>query len=146
VCKALDEITNEQWEEQVKKTDTLVAWKNWMTGAMAAIGLVLGLGIWVVKDSVNNANRANEKIVEAVYSLEREMAVFRQEVKPFVSAGPRFTQEDYDRNIRADLADFKETLPPAETKQQIANIEDRLNFKRELIAELKKRIEALEAK
>lgn len=142
VCDALNNVTDEQWDKQCKKTDTLLAWKNWMTGAMAALGLVMTIGIFVVNRSFERADKGKiemvsttKELAKAITALDKSLSVFRQEVQPFITAGPRFTKHDYEVLSKAQLAEVKEWVreelqqyPPQWLQDQVKSIDRRVEL------------------
>ena len=164
MCEALEKVSEHSWNEvadriakieevqqaqvakQIATDKTLSKWTGIVIGVMALVGLVMTGGMWVLNRSVTRNDKAMEDLSLSVRSFTTELAVFRQEVKPFITAGPRFTSKDYEQRIRADLSDFRDSLPPPEVKQKMKNIEERLDHKKELIQALERRIEVLEHK
>lgn len=144
MCAALNHVTEDEWHDQVKKVDALLACKNWMTGAIAALAAVIGVGMWMVNRSVSVNDSTMTRLTDGVTGLTTEMAVFRQEVKPFIQAGPRFTAQDYEQRIAADLARFRDTLPSPEMRQQMKNMEQQLAFLQSQINSLSSLLESFE--
>ena len=144
MCDALEKLSEEEGRTLQQDVAKLVAWKNRVSGALLLASALMVIGMWILNRSVARNDDTMEKLTTTLVDLRIELAGFREEVQPFIAAGPRFTAEDYRVRIKADLAEFKETLPPEATKQQMENIKNATEFNRTSLESMMRRIEALE--
>ena len=144
MCNALEKLSEEEGRTLQQDVAKLVAWKNRVSGALLLASALMVIGMWILNRSVARNDDTMEKLTTTLVDLRIELAGFREEVQPFIAAGPRFTAEDYRVRIKADLAEFKETLPPEATKQQMENIKNATEFNRTSLESMNRRIEALE--
>ena len=144
MCEALEKLSEEEGRTLQQDVAKLVAWKNRVSGALLLASALMVIGMWILNRSVARNDDTMEKLTTTLVDLRIELAGFREEVQPFIAAGPRFTAEDYRVRIKADLAEFKETLPPEAARQQTENIKNATEFNRTSLESMMRRIEALE--
>lgn len=119
MCSALKMLSEEEAREMKTAIDDLVAWKSRVTGGLFIVAAIMGLVGWMV----NRTFEKSDDMTKAIISLEKEVAVFRQEVQPFITAGPRFTSENYDRRIAVDTAALKDWVRQEFEKREQKNHE-----------------------
>ena len=155
MCKDLEKLTEQEGVELKQTVDSIAGWRNKVLGGVAVavvlLALVAGVISWTftrmmtqAENAIHELSVSNTEMTKSVSKLNTDFLVFQKEVQPFITAGPRFTQTDYDRNIKASLAEFKETLPPDGTRMTLKNLEASDQNIRSAADSNQRRIEALE--
>jgi hypothetical protein len=148
MCKALENVEDLEWQEVKSQISSINKWRYSFMGGLAAIVALMGLMTIFVKRAIDNSDASTEALTE----LAKELAVFRQEVKPFIMAGPRFTPSDFDAKIEVFEARvekkidvmIKERVPSVEVTLALEKGDKEHLHNSKMIDSVERRVETLE--
>ena len=110
MCTAMNSITDEDWNSLVKKVGRLETTFNEWKGSMLTIkwflGISTGLGILILSALLSFGNYT----INSINENKLAMALQAQRYEMFMNQGPRFTPEDYYKNIQIDKAEIYKTV------------------------------------
>jgi hypothetical protein len=99
MCEEMEEVTSHEFRDLAVKVDAIDSWKKKIAGALAMLiflfATVGGICLFFGKRGLDAQDRGLEQLTQ----LNTGFQVMQAEVAPFVKAGPRFTQNHFDRGM-----------------------------------------------
>lgn len=90
--------------EVQKEIKSLVAWRNVIMGGLMVCIFFAGLCAWLLRRNVDKLDNLTLSIAE----LAQQVAVFKTEVKPFITYGDRFSKNDWDKERRFLISELRQ--------------------------------------
>lgn len=148
----MEKLTEAEAHEMRDQLASLDRWRSSVSGMAAAILALLGIGATMMWRAADAAVKSSEKVATAIGELraaqseaEADLRVFRQEVQPFLSAGPRFTHAHNslaDQALEARVKEWvRNSYPPPWLRDNVESLGESVGELREEIRAMSRKVE-----